>query len=82
LASGGSGPGSVFRQRILHYSAILIDLDSESHFEVLSNIAVPRVCDAVPGLSIAVPAAMSLGKNSQRLLSATNQTRKELQMER
>jgi hypothetical protein len=60
---GASGLGSVFRQRMLHSSAVLIDLDSESDFEVVSNVAVPLVCDAVAGLSSAAPKAMSSGQN-------------------
>jgi hypothetical protein len=61
--AGGSGLGSVFRQRMLHSSAVLIDLDSESDLEVVSNVAVPCVCDAVADKSTAAPAVMSSGKN-------------------
>jgi hypothetical protein len=80
VASGGSGPGSVFRQRMLHSSAVLIDLDSESDFEVVSNVAVPRVCDAVPGLSTAATAAMSSGKNFSETSSSDESDEEYAQM--
>jgi hypothetical protein len=51
---------------MLHSSAVLIDLDSESDFEVVSNVAVLLVCDAVAGLSTAAPKAMSSGQNLER----------------